>query len=197
MLLMVLSGVASGCRYERIVGGRRPFEGLPGAVVGGEPTPKQTTGGVDGLAGAGGVGGGGVGGTRAGPIRVEAEDGTITLVSRNPRDLMVHVLDTLGDEEPELFLRQVLSVRTIDRFYEAGYEPVEAYERLRSGFSDIDALLRSMPAGEISANARFENIGINMFRLSVRGKARRGLRWTSFDMVIEDGRWKLLWFGQS
>lgn len=130
------------------------------------------------------------------PPREVLEDGTIVLHSRNPRELIKHVYETLGAEERDLFIEQVLSERTKLRFYDEGYEPGEAFDRLRARFEDVRALLSRMPGGEVSPDAHLSVIGRNQFRLSLVGRARADLVWTSVDMAIEGGSWRLVWFGR-
>lgn len=181
-LAIALSAIA-GCRYERIVSARTPFEGLPGAN-----TPTVEKGNLDPQPAARPV-------VESGPIRTTLDDGTVVLVARNPRDVMRHVFETLSNEEPDLFVGQVLAERTKRRFYEEGFPPEEAYHRLRNRFTDIRALFSRIPEGDLSPNARFDVIGQNLFRLSVKGRARRDLSWTSMDLVIENRSWRLVWFG--
>lgn len=129
------------------------------------------------------------------PAREVLEDESVVLRTRNPRELIRHAYETLRDEEPDLFVKFVLSDATAAAFYERGMEPEAAYDRLRARFTDIRALLSRIPEGELSPASSFSQLGPNRFRLRAVGRARADLVWTNVDMIVEDGSWRLLWFG--
>lgn len=129
----------------------------------------------------------------AGLVR-ENPDGTKTLISRSGLHLMTHIQRTLADHEEKLFAEQVLSEITRQEFKARGRDPVEAFAMLKPYERDIAKLFARLPLGEHSPNARIDVVDRNMFRVRVTGRAAEGLRWSGFDMVLENGNWRLRWF---
>jgi hypothetical protein len=128
-------------------------------------------------------------------IVVEHEDGSVTLISRSPRHLTAHIQRTLVRDQRELFVEQVLSERTKREYLDRGRDPSEAFDALKLRQSDVLALFARMPFGEQSPNAFLTKVEEKVFRLKLTGAAGRDLRWTSVDMIVEGGQWRLLWFG--
>lgn len=126
--------------------------------------------------------------------RVEDEDENVTLRARGPRHLMRHIFETLRDDERELFVEQVLSEATKQEFRRHGRDPEEAFDMLKAQLPDIDRLFARMPMAEHSPNAIYRGIGKNTHRLRLVQGAGRDLRWQGFDMIMEDGNERLLWF---
>lgn len=126
--------------------------------------------------------------------RVVSPDGTITLNSPTVSDLMRHILETIVNEEEELFTEQMLSKVTTQEFLDRGFDPVEAHREMVRRQKDIRALFQAMPAGEFTPGVLMENVGRNTFRLAIKGDP--GLRWSFMDVVLEQGSYKLRWFGR-
>lgn len=124
----------------------------------------------------------------------EAPDGKKTLVARSGRHLMVHIFNTLQNNEQELFVDQVLATRTKDECYERGVEPGAAFEFLKAREEDVRALFNMMPAGEQTPGVLMQPLGGKAQRVQIRGLGTQDLYWTGFDMVMEGGNWKLRWF---
>lgn len=165
---------------ERIVANHPMLGGLPGAETGTPVTaPPGKTGDPTGV---------------AGKLRQVDQDGKVTLIARAPRHLMKHIYDTLFDNQPQIFLEQVLSEATKDEYYGRGVDVMEAFNTLREHKEDIHALFNAMPRGEQTPGLFIEPAGAGAQRLCVYGRAARGLRWNGFDMVMEKGNWKLRWF---
>lgn len=134
------------------------------------------------------------------PIREELPDGEIVLRSRTARDLMVHIQRALTDRERdlerELFTDQVLSYKTWQEYESRGLPPERAYEELVSRRDDVLLLFNRIgPLAENSPQVIMRSLGDNVIRLQVTGLAREGLRWSFMDMILEDGNWRLRWFG--
>jgi hypothetical protein len=178
---VVLCALAVGCVEERIVNYRPMLGGLPGAESG---TPVT-----------------GVPGRTMDPAAVpddklviENKDGSKTLIARTGRHLMVHIHNTLAAGDEQLFLDQVLSKRTKEEYYDRGMDPREAYRTLRERRQDIDMLFDAMPMGEYTPGFFLRPVGGGVQRLEVQGPGARELTWTGFDMVMENGNFRLRWF---
>lgn len=172
----------AACTYERVVNYKPFFAGLDGAEHRTDPVqdPSQRPG----LAGAGDP-----------RIVIENPDGSVTLMSRSGRHLMSHILRVLREEEPDLFVEQLLSERTRIEFEERGLDPADAYKTLKAHERELQILFARMPFGEQSPNVIMEKIDTKMYRVRLTGRATRDLQWTFMDMVLESGQWKLRWFG--
>lgn len=125
--------------------------------------------------------------------RVVNPDGTITLNSPTASDLLRHILETIANEEEDLFTEQLLSKVTKREFIDRGFDPVEAHREMTRRLDDIRALFRAMPAGEYTPGVLMQNVGRNTFRLAIKGDPN--LKWSFIDVVLERGNYKLRWFG--
>jgi len=125
----------------------------------------------------------------------ENPDGTKTVHSRSGLQLMSNIQRTLADNDAKLFAEQILSELTREEYLERGLDPTEAFKTLKPEEREIAKLFARMPLGEHSPNVTQEVIGRNIFRVRVTGQSMRGLeKWTGFDMVLENGNWRLRWF---
>jgi hypothetical protein len=127
-------------------------------------------------------------------LRIVADDGSVTLVSRTGKHLIIHILRTLRDGEEDLFTEQVLSETTRNEFIARGYDPKEAYRELKRREVDVNKLFQRMPNGELTPGVFLKKVGDGVFRMQSGGPAG-DLKWTSMDMVFEKGNWRLRWFG--
>lgn len=126
---------------------------------------------------------------------IENPDGTRTLVMRTGRHLMWHIQQTLANDERDLFGAQVLCKATRDEFAERGMSPSAAFDMLKPHEQAIAKLFARMPMGEHSPSVRQEMVGRNVMRVKVSGRAAEGLSpFRGFDMVLEQGNWRLRWF---
>ena len=125
--------------------------------------------------------------------RVVDPDGTITLSSPTVSDLLRHILETIANEEEDIFTEQLLSKITKREFVDRGFDPVEAHREMTRRQDDIRALFRAMPAGEFTPGVFMRNVGSNTFRLAIKGDP--DLHWSFIDVVLERGNYKLRWFG--
>lgn len=178
---------ATGCRYERVVRYEPMLSGLPGAEVGADVTTrgsKKKQSAEPEVIDA-----------EEQTLRVEHEDGSVTLVSRTGRQLMSHIYTTLAEDEAELFVEQVLSEMSKKEFAQRGVDPVEGFRYLQQHQTEIRRLFNAMPMGEFTPGVFMKAQGNNVFRLELTGMGARGLAWTFMDMVFEKGGWRLRWFG--
>lgn len=126
---------------------------------------------------------------------VLSDDGTVgTLRARTARHLMRHIYSTLMNNEEELFVNQVLSEQTRREYYQHGLHPREAFQTLRDNAGDVLTLFDRMPMGESTPGLFLQPVGGGVQRLRVQGLAARDLRWVGFDMMMEKGNWRLVWF---
>ncbi|MEX2219622.1 MAG: hypothetical protein WD749_12785 [Phycisphaerales bacterium] len=129
------------------------------------------------------------------PLYAHGPDGKTRLISRTGIQLMHHIRTVLAEGDAELFGEQVLSGGTQREFRERGLDPgEESLRRLKPREKDIAKLFARMPMGEHSPNVLTEPLGGNTFRVKLTGPATRELHWTGFDMVLEQGNYRLRWF---
>ncbi len=125
-------------------------------------------------------------------LRRVNDDQSITLISRAPRHVIFHLLQTLRAGEYELLEGQVLSEHTKRSMIEAGRDPAEAVDYLRSNQLEIEEFLAVIPFGEQTPGMIQQSIGRNMFRLQVDQARLLGLKFDSLDVIIEDQSYRLL-----
>jgi hypothetical protein len=174
--------VSAGCESEERIVYRRPFlSGLPGSESG-TPVSRNPKGYID-------------------PTYVPDEqlavtkvDGSKTLTARTARHLMMHIYTCMMNNQEELFIEQVLSERTKSEYYQRGRDPKEAFQAVQARAGDILVMFERMPMGESTPGLYLENVEKGVQRLQLRGLGARDLHWIGFDMVIENGNWRLLWF---
>ncbi len=181
--------LVGGCQpEERIVRWNPPLAGLPGAR---SQTPFT---GRDGRMDADP--------TNIPPdqLRVDRGDGVIELRARSARHLMIHIYNTLRDNDADLFTDQVLSKVTADEFVQRGRNPREAFRILKRQERDILALFHMMPSGEQTPGVYWTRIGdvdgTRIYRLQVDGPGTADLRYTAMDIAMERGNFRLRWFGR-
>ncbi|HLO41586.1 MAG TPA: hypothetical protein VK176_11230 [Phycisphaerales bacterium] len=116
------------------------------------------------------------------------------LRARTARHLMMHIYSTLMNSQETLFVEQVLSEKTRSEYYQRGLQPSEAFKLMQEHAGDILTLFDRMPMGESTPGLFLQPVGGGVQRLVVQGLAAKDLYWTGFDMVMEKGNWKLVWF---
>lgn len=178
--------LAAGCETEtRVVRYKPFFTGLEGADVRMREQPVlEGEDRYDLTAAAGGR------------IVIEHADGSKTLIARNGRHLMSHIMMTLAEGDEELFTQQVLSERTRQEYLARGLDPAEAFRTLskEQNKKELSKTFARMPMGERSPTVITKKLGRNLWRVKLTGKAAEGLRWEGFDMIMEGGNWRLVWF---
>lgn len=125
---------------------------------------------------------------------VKNADGSVKLVARKIRHVMVHLFNTLRDEDADLLYEQVVSSAT-KRHFEAEKPDARAYilSFLKEHEQDISALFARMPAAEQSPGVRLTKTDERAFKLELMGSPTRGLRFTTLWVVMEQGQWRLYW----
>jgi hypothetical protein len=123
------------------------------------------------------------------------KNGKVTIIARSGTQLMYHIQKCLEDENASLFADQVLCKATRQDYAERAKDPREAYTTCKAAERQIAILFNRMPMGEHSPNVLMEQLGANLFRVKVTGKAASDLpKWIGYDMVFEDGNYRLRWF---
>lgn len=127
-------------------------------------------------------------------IRIEDEDGTVTLYAKSLRQLMAHITTTIQNGERELFVEQVLCDLSKNEFYERGLDPGLAFDELVKRQRSIFRLFYFIPMGEYTPGLFLENVGRNTFRLQISRARNPTLYWIGIDTVFERGNYRLRWF---
>lgn len=180
-LLVLTALTAPACREERIVSRKGMLSSLPGAQTGGIPDVRNITQ-AEILR------------TPDDGIRQTLPDDTVVLYAKSIQHLMTHIVNTMQNEEEELFTQQVLSKATRDEFVVRGYDPNEAYKEIVRRQRDVFRLFNAMPFGERTPGVYMESIGRNEFRIRLPRSSWGDLNWTGIDAVFEDGNYRLRWF---
>lgn len=183
--LLVLTALtaltAPACREERIISRKGMLSSLPGAQTGGIPDARNITQ-ADILR------------TPDAGIRQTLPDDTVVLYAKSVQHLMTHIVNTMQNDEEELFTQQVLSKATRDEFVVRGYDPNEAYKEIVRRQRDVFRLFNAMPFGERTPGVYMESIGRNEFRIRLPKSSWGDLKWTGIDAVFENGSYRLRWF---
>ncbi|MCC6676197.1 MAG: hypothetical protein IT436_03550 [Phycisphaerales bacterium] len=167
---------------EHVIYDRPMLAGLPGVETGRQVTGPRVQGAIPPDA------------VTDDNIVIDNPDGTTTLVSRTGRHLMIHIYNTLQEDEGDLFVEQLLAQRTRDEYYRRGLQPIEAFNTLKKRRADIKKLFDQMPMGEYTPGIYVRSLADKVTRLEVSGAGARDLAWTCMDITFEDGNWKLVWF---
>ena len=125
---------------------------------------------------------------------IELPDGTKQLQARTVRHVMIHVFNTVKENDAKLFWDEVLCEQTREEFAARGMGPDEAMAMLRARETDLAALFNSMPMGESTPGTFIRPVGGGVQRLELTGMAARGLNWTGIDFTTERGSYRLRWF---
>jgi hypothetical protein len=190
-----------GCMTEqRVIRKKQWFEGLPGVEGGtGSVLPDSASGGPEG------------GQTSAFGRSSLPEDklrettpasptapASVRLISLTGRHLLVHIYETLRDNERELFAEQVLSERTREEFLSRGFAATDAFDLLKAQEEQVVTLLQLMPDAELTPGVRVSPAGNRVQRIVLGPNALASQQLTpgllGMDMVMERGQWKLRWF---
>ncbi|CAN5673829.1 hypothetical protein BH11PLA1_BH11PLA1_19200 [soil metagenome] len=165
---------------------RNLFEGIPGAMRGGEE-----------FTGRGGAGKGAPASEGKLTDLVRNEGGREVLVSRRPRHVMVHLCLRLDEKDrahgEQLFAEQLISQRTREQFISEGKDPGEIVPWLQTNYDDIMRLFQKMPAGEVSPGVIFERQSGNLYSLRLTGTIAKTVRLTELFLEQDRGVWKFVW----
>lgn len=172
--------MTTACVEERIVKNRPMLASLPNAVVQRPVTAPEGAVPLDTLADD--------------EIVVENQDGSVTLLAKTGRQLMIHIVTTLDNGQRDLFIDQVLSTTTRNEFLQRGLDPGLAFDECKRRRDSIDTLFARMPGAEASPGVRVKQVEKKTMRIQLTGLAGKDLYWIGFDMTMERGNWKLRWF---
>ena len=128
-------------------------------------------------------------------LRITHDDGQITLIMTSPRHVVMHLRQTLTQNEPELLFDQVLSGRAKSVYAEQGLDPHAAVDFLFENRLDVLKMLQRMPQGEFTPGMFLKKIGPSAYRLELSGANGQGLRLRHLDVVWEQGVCRLLSIG--
>lgn len=124
------------------------------------------------------------------PLRTEGEDGTVTLVLRSPRDVVIHLRDTLLADEQDLLFEQVISDHAKEAYRGKGLDPRQAVEFLVQNKREVLRLLARAPMGEQTPGLFLRKMGGGVYRLDV-APGDRTLKLQRLDFVWEAGKCRL------
>jgi hypothetical protein len=126
------------------------------------------------------------------PNRRRLEDGSLYLISRAPRELVIHLFETTIDGDWELMFDQLIANEAKDNYSQANRDPQDIIKFLREHRVDFVTLLRHLNFGEHSPGVEFIALPGNLYRLEVPLAREARQRFSTMEMVLEDGRMKLL-----
>lgn len=219
ILLVLALPCIPACTREKVVSERGILDGLPGAQGGSTSTPEGVRSSAGFAAGTGAAvpptkwesmlgtwkppqapKPEGLDGKEpqapepeiVAPLRLRYPDGRLELVSASPGHVMYHLSQTLENREYDLLLQQVLSERTKRAYATEGRSPMEAVQWLASRKKQLDSLFSAMPMGDQTPGMLLQSLGDNAFRLSVSRASFPDLKLHDFDVVIEQGKFRLL-----
>jgi hypothetical protein len=194
-ILVVIAATVSltlaGCVEEKLVRKDRPFFGSAGraddigSVLGTKPASDRGEPSLSSQA------------EDMSTIVLKQPDGSVQLRAGSGRHLLVHVYNTLMDDQRDLFTQQVLSEVTKKEYRERGLDPSTAYDTLREMENDIVDLCNAMPFGERTPGTQMKSVGGRVLRLEAPPEKHASLRLIAMDMVMERGSWRLRWFVQN
>jgi len=178
--LAVCSAALAACTYQKDVNYKPFFTGLEGAEM--QTPPSQDTSAER---------------SSATPIAFEetTEDGEVILYTPTVGALIRNLARVLAFNESDLFEQYLLSEQTRQDAIDRGREIGEVWDLLKKNQTDIRVLFARLPMAERTPGALLEPIGDNAFKLTATQELSRGLRWKSMTAAVEDGQWKLIWFG--
>lgn len=127
-------------------------------------------------------------------LRETQPDGSVKLYAKTGRHLMIHIYNTLEQDDKKLFVSQVLSDMTKRECIERGVDPGQCFDLLKAHEQDIRDLFDRMPAGERTAGIYPKSLGDNVTRVELGPRGDQDLLWGGFDMVMERGNQRLRWF---
>ncbi len=119
-------------------------------------------------------------------LRWTEPDGTVRVVSRNPRELLYQLQWALRDEDARVIARELLAARTKKAYRDAGKEEAEAAVFLVKYREDLLILFQQFPMGELTPGVYAQPCGVNRFFVEVDQGMRdmtgkllrfRGIEW--------------------
>ena len=129
-----------------------------------------------------------------GKIRVEDEEGNVTLYAKSAKHVISHIIYALENNERDIFVEQILSKITIKEFEDRGMDPGIAFDKLVEHRRDVYKTFHLMPQGEATPGLFLKPLGTNMFRLAASRSGRSNMLWIGIDVSFEESNFKLRWF---
>ncbi len=186
----------AGCVEERVVDVRGGLQNMPGATGGTRPEVEREAapqawerllgkyrGDLEGYVPVEGR-----------PLRLvnENDPEDVVLLLDSPAKLLTNLQETLVGGEYQLMYEQVLSDRLKRNYRERLRDPREAAVFLARHERDVVALLATMPFADQTPGQTLKIIGPNAYRLTAPGGGALDLRFNHVDMIIEEGKFRLL-----
>lgn len=136
------------------------------------------------------------GGAAVVDLRWTELDGTVHVVSRNPRELLYQLQRALREEDVALIERELLAERTRAAYRSAGKEGGEAAAFLVKYREDLLLLFQQFPMGELTPGVFAQIRDVNRFYLEVERGMRDGqgrlLRFRGFEWEYEKDACRLV-----
>lgn len=126
------------------------------------------------------------------PNRREMADGSYYLITRSPRDLIIHLYETLNAGEFEMMYEQLLAERTKQAYRDEGLDPVEAGKYVVRNREHVIKLLELMPGGEATPGVFMKSTPGKTYVLSVPNAGAVSSKYSELEFTIEDGRFVLV-----
>lgn len=126
------------------------------------------------------------------PNRKILPDGSYVLLSRSPRDLIVHLYETLVAGEYDLMYSQLISQRTKDAYLEQGLDPEDAGRYLVRNRTAVIKFLQLMPAAEATPGVFMAATKRKSYELRVSNAQAVSSKYSKLECAIEDGRFVLV-----
>lgn len=126
------------------------------------------------------------------PYRFVTADGRVALQSHSPRQLLIHLAETLRAGETDLLFEQVLSHETKDAYRARGMDPRDSVVFLAEHAQSVLQLLSLFPLGEQTPGVTLQQLGRGAYRLESPGGLSEGHTFRSIDIVFEHGAFRLL-----
>lgn len=200
MALAVGAVVVAGCTEERVVGVRGGLQNMPGAKGGVEVDQRRVSEGqsvgtsYDALLAKYEPYSDELVVDERHPLRLVDPDDPeqVTLVLRSPQHVLIHLFETLRNGEDDLLYEQVLSDRLKRNYRESLKDPREAVAYLKKNAREVRKLIASMPAADQTPGLYLKPLGDNAFRIEAPGGGALKMKFQTFDVVLEGGRFRLL-----
>lgn len=125
------------------------------------------------------------------PLIVEHPDGSVTLNSPLPINLIAHLRRCLVEEQWEVIFEQLLSNETKQMYRSRGQDPQAAVEWLGQNRQDVLIVLTRMSNGVNSPDVVWDASG-PYIRMKIGSPVRYQMRFTNLDVVRENGQYRLL-----
>ncbi len=126
------------------------------------------------------------------PFRFLTSDRRIILQSHSPRQMMIHLAETLRAGEDDLLYEQVLSSKIKDAYRNRGMDPRESVTFLKEHVEGVMRFLSLLPLGEQTPGVALQNLGRGAYRLASPGGGDEGQSFRFMDVVFERGGFRLL-----